>query len=389
MNILKKLMLIFSFLFLLPIYSFSIPLYSPEWGFYIDLPEDYVYADGNGYDRFSFENPLGAVFDLIVYHDSEGSPGYYPSLEAMVQDVLIRLNNRGMVDFFIYRQNEIWIAELIFNLGGTGGSTLAMTGWALFMHLDAVDSGPAPMLAALAYNTAGEANLQILHLSALDSIIPRERDRLSPGLITEFAYPRETPISAEIYGLNTQAFFYMEDAEAAQALVEREYQVLRIYADSPYWAEAWMRYYRAIYRDSYERLADIAFQITDYLNADLSQRDFANILLGWIQSFYYERNFDTSDFVNLVSTAIEGRGDCDSRAMLFALILNKSGIPANMMVSRHYSHAMGLVYLQGEGARIELNGQSFLVAETTADVDIGLIAASMSDIQHWIAIPLE
>ena len=389
MNILKKLLLLFIFLAFYPSLSHSIPLYSPEWGFYIDLPEDYVYTDGNGYDRFSFENTLGAVFDMIIYHQGEGSPGYYPSLEAMVQDVLIRLNNRGMVDFFIYRQNEIWIAELVFNLSGTGGSVLPMTGWALFMHLEALDNGPAPMLAALAYNTADELNLQILHLSALDSIIPRERDRLSPGLITEFAYPRENPVSVEIYGLNTQAFFFLEDADAAQALVDREFQVLTLYVDSPYWMEAWMRFYRAIYRDSYERLEDIAFQITDYLNANLSQREFAEILLNWIQSFHYERNFQGSDFVNLVSAAIEGRGDCDSRAMLWALILNKSGIPANIMVSRHYSHAMGLVYLPGEGARIELNGQSFLVAETTADVGIGLIAASMSDIQHWIAIPLD
>ncbi|MDR0377916.1 MAG: hypothetical protein LBH70_09000, partial [Spirochaetaceae bacterium] len=30
------------------------PLASPTWGFSIDLPESYVYSDGDGRNRFSF-----------------------------------------------------------------------------------------------------------------------------------------------------------------------------------------------------------------------------------------------------------------------------------------------------------------------------------------------
>ncbi|MCL2373848.1 MAG: hypothetical protein FWC65_01220, partial [Treponema sp.] len=112
-------------------------------------------------------------------------------------------------------------------------------------------------------------------------------------------------------------------------------------------------------------------------------------VLRWVQSFTYERDFEGSDFVNLVSAATEGRGDCDPRAMLWALILRKANIEAGMMVSRYYSHAMGLADLPGTGARFEVGGRRFLVAETTVDVGIGLITQEMSAVDHWLGIIFE
>ena len=59
------------------------------------------------------------------------------------------------------------------------------------------------------------------------------------------------------------------------------------------------------------------------------------------------------------------------------------------MVSRHHSHAMGLADVPGAGARFEAGGVMWLVAETTSDVDIGLIAASQSYIGHWLGVTFE
>jgi hypothetical protein len=229
-----------------------------------------------------------------------------------------------------------------------------------------------------------------LHLSALDSIIPEEGDRFAPGPITEFAYPRETRIKAPVFALDCEAWIFEEDAEAAQALVDREFLVLRRYQNSPGWKEAWIRFYRAIYRDSFERLTDIAFQVERKLNVPpLENRDFANQVLKWVQSFSYERDLFGSDFINLVSSATEGRGDCDNRAMLWAIILKQACIPSAIMVSRNYSHAMGLADLPGSGARFPLNGQKLLVAETTANVSIGLINEATSEIDEWLGISFE
>ena len=121
----------------------------------------------------------------------------------------------------------------------------------------------------------------------------------------------------------------------------------------------------------------------------LTSRDLANAALKWTQGFVYERDPEGSDFVNLVTAATEGRGDCDSRALLFALILEQADIPAAMMVSKEFSHAMGLADVGGEGARFFLEGKNLLVAETTARVDIGFIGESISETAKWFGVKLE
>jgi hypothetical protein len=108
--------------------------------------------------------------------------------------------------------------------------------------------------------------------------------------------------------------------------------------------------------------------------------------LEWVQGFAYERNFSGSDFVNPVSAALEGRGDCDSRAMLWAIILEQANVSAAIMVSAGYGHAMGLVDMEGTGARFDWAGKQWLVAETTARVSLGLIGEKVSDPAQWLGI---
>jgi transglutaminase-like putative cysteine protease len=248
----------------------------------------------------------------------------------------------------------------------------------------------------MAYGPAGRDELQALHFSALDSIIPEASDRFFPGPITELSFPRYTRVQMPVFGLGINANIFKEDAEAAQALIDREFLVLRRYQHAANWQEAWKRFYRAIYRDSFDRVIDIAFQVERKLaieaegrNSPLAERDFADQVLSWVQSFEYERDLLGSDFINLVSAATEGRGDCDNRAMLWAIVLRQAGIPSAIMVSRLHSHAMGLADLPGPGARFPIEGQRLLVAETVANVSIGLIDETMSEIDTWLGILFE
>jgi len=191
--------------------------------------------------------------------------------------------------------------------------------------------------------------------------------------------------------------------------VDREFEVLKRYTGSPLWQEAWKRFYRAIYRDSFDRLKDAAFILErNWAMEDFSKnpangaaetplgsrsgeaRSFAQKALGWVQNFKYERDLMGSDFVNLVSAVQEGRGDCDSRAMLWAVILEQADIPAAIMVSREFGHAMGLADLEGAGARFPFKEGNqdyrWLVAETTAQVDIGMIGENVSEVTKWLGI---
>ncbi|MDR2071195.1 MAG: hypothetical protein LBP81_07265 [Treponema sp.] len=380
------------------------PFFSPTWGFRIDLPESYVYSDGDGRNRFSFTSGEGAAVDLVVY-----SGGIYGSVQALVEDVQKRLGNQGEVSVFTYRGRQAAVLELEFpqgdHLSGNRGQRQNYSGWGFCTELEKKDGESPPLLAALAYGPADKETLKLLAVSALDSIAPAPSDELAPGPMTEFAFPREVSRRVSLANTNASALFDRIDAEAAQSLADREFAVLHHYAESPQWKEAWIRFYRMIYRDAWDRLADAAFALerTWHLGApggfspgkaagtaaaDTSgqDREIAARALAWVQSFAYERDLSGSDFVNPVSAAVEGRGDCDSRAILWAIVLGHANIPAAIMVSREYGHAMGLAGLDGPGARFEAEGRKWLVAETTAPVAPGLIASDKADPAKWIGI---
>ncbi|MDR2478705.1 MAG: hypothetical protein LBD48_05260 [Treponema sp.] len=372
----------FFILLLAPAVLWAEPLYSPTWGFHIDLPEGYELAGGNGQDSYSFQGPNEAAFDLKVYS------GRDLDIDDLTQDINRRLGNQGEVSFFSYGNRAAALMELRF-----GDSS----GWGICVELGRGTEVPAPLLLALSYAPAGKKNMDLFHMSALDSIAPSDAERRYPGPIMEFGFPRGKEQSTAIAMTDVSALIREHDAEAAQTLVDREFALLRQYQFSEYWQEAWIRFYRAVYRDSWERIRNAAFQLERswYTGANVlmdtaaAERAFAEKALAWVQGFTYERDLMGSDFVNLVSAVTEGRGDCDSRAMLWAIILAQADIPAAIMVSREYSHAMGLAGITGAGARFEAEGRKWLVAETTAKVGIGLIGKEVSDIEAWLGVVFE
>jgi len=378
---------LFLFLLFVPAVISAESMYSPTWGFFLDLPEGYEFVDGDGRDRFSFAGPGDAMFDLVVYD------GRFPSIRELVSDINRRIGNRGDVDFYSYRNRQAAIIKLTFG---------SYDGWGLCVEIgeSAADSSPAdtsavrPMLLALAYGPASARELELFHISALDSIAPSLAERHYPGPVIEYSYPRGEAKTSALGNSGVIAAVYENDAEAAQVLIEREFLILQNYSNTPFLQQAWSRYYRFIYRDSYDRVTAAADAFVrnwggDNTVSDEGKRAFAQRALTFVQGFNYERNLNGSDFVNLVSAVTEGRGDCDSRSVLWAIILSHADIRSAFMISYHYGHAMGLADIAGTGARFESGETRWLVAETTASVDIGLINQEVSDPQYWFAVIFE
>jgi hypothetical protein len=312
------------------------------------------------------------MFDIVVYN------GVYQDVEQMANEVSRRLGSEGERALFEYEGRSAVLMDLYFR---------GFTGWGLCLELAGNGTGArSPLLCALAYSPSSGADLDIYHISALDSIAPSDLEARRPGPVMEFSYPRgeavETPIT--LTGLSAQ--IRENDAEAAQALVDREFALLRRYESAPGWQQAWIRFYRAIYRDSWDRVAAAAFRLEREWNTRPDNRIIDKKALAFVQGFSYERDPEGSDFVNLVTAISEGRGDCDSRSMLWAMILEQANIPAAMMISHGHSHAMGLADVPGGGARFETGGKKWLVAETTDKVGIGLISADKSDIASWLGV---
>jgi hypothetical protein len=354
------------------------PYYSARGGFSFDLPAGYQPAAVRE-GRLSFSGPGNAAFEIGTAPGRE-EPG------ALLGRMLRRLGDGGEPEDFDYHGRRAALARLEFSRGGR-----PYRGWGLCL-----DRGE-DLLLALAYGPGGD-DQELLHLSSLDSIAPGPGERLYWGAVTAYAWPRGEERETALYHSEVTALIASGDAEAAQGLVDREFRILRQYGNSPRWQEAWRRFYRMIWRDSWERLRDAFFQMERSWSAGallgrdrtgdtgLSDRDLASRILSYVQDFRYERDLMGSDFVNLVSALTEGRGDCDSRALLWALFLAQANVGAGIMVSRDYRHAMGIADIEGPGARFPFEDREYLVAETTAKVELGLIGRNMSETGKWLGI---
>lgn len=388
-------------------------LSSPTWGFTFDPPAGFSLSDGDGKNRFVFEDSVSSV--QVVLRAYPG--GTYDSCEAAVADAQKRLSSEGDFSPFDYGRRRASLGRLEFGVLGYPAS-----GWALCAELDAPgDGGAPPLLLVLVYGKDDDPSAAQVVLSVLDSFSFGPADSLMSGPIASFAYPPkgEKRVAIRLGDAEESAVIDAGDQEAAKAVVDREFAVLSAYGSSPLWKEAWTRFYRMIWRDAWARLDSVAFAATlaargkgpspaagaaasgsggaaargETVGMDsgaaaraAENRALAEALLGWVQGFRYERDLMGSDFVDLVSCAVEGRGDCDSRSMLLALVLRKANIDAILMVSRDYGHAMAGIDLSGAGARFPFDGGRWIVAETTDDVALGLIGQSVSDPGKWLGI---
>ncbi len=382
------------------------PLASPSWGFSFDPPAGFSLTDGDGKDRFAFVDSVSSVELALRAYPS----GTYGSCEEAMKTAMGRLSAQWDSASFNYGRRRVVIAKLEFDSLGYEAS-----GWAICGELDTAEgqaqrgTAAAPaFLLAIAYGEKGKTeNAGPVIPSVLDSLRFGPVDSMLPGPITFFTYPQEgeKTVNVTIEGVKEATTIDKADAEASAYVVEREYAVLTAYQNSPLWLDAWTRFYRETWRDSWARLDGFAFaaeraaRTAIMLRPDADggptsaaqddpDRALAATLLHWVQGFHYERNLEGSDFVDLVSSATEERGDCDSRSMLLALLLRKANVNAILMVSPEYSHAMTGIDVGGGGARFDFQDSKWLVAETTDDVAIGLIGQTVSDPTKWIGIQL-
>ncbi len=177
-----------------------------------------------------------------------------------------------------------------------------------------------------------------------------------------------------------------KEIAATQVLIEREARILASYEEKEKRVEAWQRYYRMIYRDNYHRLDKLYLFLENIFRTGVA--DLPRDLLAWVQGFSYSRTGTLADLQSPLSSALTRTGDCDSRALLYTMLLNRFKIDALLLVSSRYSHSLAGVNIPGQGARINFDDNSYLIAETTDQVDLGLIDRDMADPSGWIPVPL-
>lgn len=372
-----------------------------ERGFAVDLPEGFSYSDGDGKNRFSFVDPnQGMEFDLFVY-----DPGRFAGAGDIADSVISKLGSKGQRDDFVYEGRKSVFIELLFDLDGVqkrgygiaiaGRPAPAPQGAEAPTGAEAPAGTPAAVdysFALLSYTDA--ASFQAYSDFVLSTLDCFSIDRLalrSPGPVSQYVLPfpaaREATKTVDFEGKSLKLPWSDDEASQVHDTANREYQVLEAYAgDDKLWRAAWARFYRMIYRESARRLDHLAAALDPLLPDDPT--DAARDLLKWAQDWTYESDQNGIGFTDPLTASMEARGDCDSRAMVLAILLERRGIDAILMVSRDYAHALVGIDVPGGGQRFAFDGKNWLVGETTAHVGLGMIAASQADWSKWMGIKL-
>lgn len=357
-------------------------LHSPTYGYAIDLPEGFFLADKTEDNRnYLFQSDFLVTQCVIRINGANEFGSAAACLDALIR----RLQGEGEAEDFLWKAHDCAVA----NLTVQGG---LYSGQAACFSLPQ-DKG---FLSVVAFSPAEQAdNCMQIHLSILDAVYVDEASYFSQGIFTAYAFPRtqSRQVQLQIAGKKISTVIDRDDEEAENFVINREFAVMRLYMETehPGWKEAWQRYYRQIYRASFERLNRAAFDILNALNTDeLTEIQYAQLLLSWVQGMDYRRDQSpNSADLAPVTAVLQNKGsDCDSRSMLLCILMQQAGIDAAMYVSREFSHALMGIAIDAPGQFFESAGQRYLLGETTAPVTFGTAPQDVQQRGKWVDILL-
>lgn len=359
---------------------------SPTLNYSIDLPDDFSMTGSNGKDRYQFSSSILPVELLLCTYENSK----YKSAEAVIKDIVQQLYGTCDSAPFEWRNRDAAIAQISLAFDQYSVNL----GWAAAAELPQKKG----YVAIIGYYPESEPDASLcetLIISSIDSLATDYGSNFEAGLFTSFAFPSEgeKSISLEIADRKISTIIDQSDEDANQYLIDREYTVLVIENKYGLGQEACSRFYKTVYRDAYKRLKHCAFDIQNELtfgeNAIKDRRELAETLLKWTQGFEYKRDLEGSDLTSLTG-ALTGKGcDCDSRSLLIAVLLRQMNYRSAFFVSSEYSHAVAGAELEGNGARMTIDGTDYMVGETTAAVKFGQIAKDMSESEKWMGITFE
>lgn len=344
----------------------------------IDLPEGFKLLNSNNKDRFLFSSSI-LPCEIQVALDPKFR---YPTTNTAGENIFRQLKASHKDMHFLWCEKTAQFSTMEFYANAD------YFGWVLVLQLQ---NG---WVTLTAYSKKADAKIcEPLLISALDSIYTSTGSFYVPGPITSCLYKRQNPIQKvqNILGQKVKFFVDAVDVEANKSVVDREFQLLTSYLSTEYAVSAWKRYYQNIFRDAWKRLSSFSFEIKNILLEEgvLENKNLiVKKLLKTIQQFTYVRDHYGSDFVDLVTATINGIGDCDTRCLLLALVLSQLGIDSVLFVSPEYSHSVLGVQIFGSGAKMQVDGTNYLIAETTANVELGKIAADLADPAKWFSVKL-
>jgi hypothetical protein len=369
----KTVTLYCSIFFFLCSSAYTKEIYIKDKGYYLDLPAEWQELDTRDTAAMSYVDPdHTTIFQLFCF-----PAPYFENADEMLSFIKMHLNAEGEGAPFIYTNAESFLADLSFST-----KSYLVRGYFVFINGDNYD------YVLMCFTQMKEySHMHDFLLSTLDSFSPDSKNRLLPGPISQFYYqfPGINLTTATIPFKEKFIMFNYDknEIEATDVVINREARILATYAERN--IEAWSRFYRIIYRDNYARFKEFSDNLHDYLKkAAGGKTEMVSFLLDWIQSFIYDRKQGVSDITPPLEAVLKHTGDCDTRAILFLILLHHMKIDAVLLVSDRYNHSAVGIALKTSGAKLNFEGRQYIFAELTTKVALGMIAQSMADPSGWL-----
>lgn len=149
--------------------------------------------------------------------------------------------------------------------------------------------------------------------------------------------------------------------------------------------ELWKGIYRKVYKQSYSQIDDIAKGLTKIFNEEkMSASDRILFLTTFVQNIEYKLPESALGFLPPVICLRDKFGDCDTKALLLYVLLERMNVDCVMFWSLYYHHAMIGINTNAAGLYKVHQGRRYYFLETTyPGWDIGVLPPEVDNIDYW------
>ena len=153
----------------------------------------------------------------------------------------------------------------------------------------------------------------------------------------------------------------------------------------------WTEVYGRIYNFSFPQMKSVYNGFNDiFIKENFGARDKVNFVITFVQSIKYERPGGVLDLFPPLGTIAYRFGDCDSKALLLYVILERMGVDCAMLWSYKYKHAMLGIKINARGDYLTVNGKNYYFLETTfPQWNVGEIPPEFGNIKFWVIAEID
>lgn len=147
----------------------------------------------------------------------------------------------------------------------------------------------------------------------------------------------------------------------------------------------WAEVYRRVYNFSVPQMQNVLEGFNRiFLEEKFPSNDKIQFVISFIQNITYGRPGGTLDLFPPIGTIAYRYGDCDTKALLLYVILEKMGVDCAMLWSYNYKHAMLGIKVSARGNYLTTNGKKYYFLETTyPNWNIGNLPPEFNNTRFW------